>query len=108
MRTLSQTCLPHAGRAGYGRPCSIKFRIVLPGWNRVSNSLQSHQLERSMVQVNLWKQVEKMEISVDFTTISAQFDRECRWKKMPRKQEAFVPLYAPGLNHRRDEDAIKI
>ncbi len=41
--------------------------------NYISNSLLAHQLERSLGPVHLWKQVQKMRNSVDFTTVGAQF-----------------------------------
>jgi hypothetical protein len=74
MRFLPQTNHPHAGPAGNGLSCSIEFRIVLPGWNCVSNSLQGHQLQRSVRLIDLWKQVQKTEETVDFTTTGAGID----------------------------------
>jgi len=67
--TLSGLSL--AGQASCVLPSSVGFCIVLPGWNCVSNSLQGHQLESSVIPFNLWKQVQKTEFSVDFTKISA-------------------------------------
>jgi len=52
-------------------PNSTETCIVLPGWNCVSNSLEDHQLLRSLDRVDLWKQVEKSDESVDFTLIGA-------------------------------------
>jgi hypothetical protein len=49
--------LSTAGQAGYESPNSIKSRIVLSGWNCVSNSLQGHQLIETLGASNLWKQV---------------------------------------------------
>ena len=60
-----------AGLADHVLPGPIKSRIFLPGWNCVSNSLQGHQLERSVRQFDLWKQVQKSGKSVDFTTTGA-------------------------------------
>jgi hypothetical protein len=52
-------------------PDSTETCIVLPGWNCVSNSLQGHQLEKSLYRVDLWKQVEKTKRTVDFTNVGA-------------------------------------
>jgi hypothetical protein len=59
--------IPRSGLAGHVLPHSFDFRIVLPGLNCVSNSLQGHQLDRSVRQFNLWKQVQKKTKSVDIT-----------------------------------------
>jgi hypothetical protein len=71
MHSQSQFGDPHAGQAGYVLPSSIYLCIFLPGWNCVSNSLQGHQLDRSVRLFNLWKQVQKQGKSVDFTTSGA-------------------------------------
>jgi hypothetical protein len=60
-----------AGLADHVLPGPIKSRIFLPGWNCVSNSLQGHQLIRRVGRFNLWKQVQKMESSVDITKVGA-------------------------------------
>jgi hypothetical protein len=71
MHSQSHPRLSTSGKADCVQPGQIKSCIVLPGWNCVSNSLQGHQLERSVDRFNLWKQVEKTELSVDFTTVGA-------------------------------------
>jgi hypothetical protein len=71
MHSQSQSDLPRTGQAGYVVPSSIESCIFLPGWNCVSNSLLGHQLEGSVGWLNLWKQVENADKSVDITSYGA-------------------------------------
>jgi hypothetical protein len=54
--------------------CTSDFNCILhrlPSRNCVSNSLLAHQLKGSLGLLNLWKQVQKMCKSVDFTSAGA-------------------------------------
>jgi hypothetical protein len=71
MLAQSQSGLPRAGQADNELPSSTEFRIFLPDRNCVSNSLQGHQLVWTLGWFNLWKQVQKVDKSVDFTSSGA-------------------------------------
>jgi hypothetical protein len=62
---------PSAAVSSRVPPYSIQFRIVFFGGNCVSRSLLGHQLNKTLGRINLWKQVEKEELPVDFTSPSA-------------------------------------
>jgi hypothetical protein len=62
---------PSAAVSSRGLPHSIQFRIVLFGGNCVSSSLLGYQLNRSLGRIKQKKQVQKRELSVDFTIPSA-------------------------------------
>ena len=55
-------------------PISTASCIVLSAWNCISNSLPGHQLERSLGPIDLWKQVQKVHKSVDFTSVGAPIE----------------------------------
>jgi hypothetical protein len=74
MHSQSQSVIPRAGLADYVLPSSTEFCIFLPSWNCVSNSLQGHQLVKSVGWFNLWKQVQKAEEPVDITSLGALID----------------------------------
>jgi hypothetical protein len=72
MRSQSQStiCCRQAGRKP---PIPTVSRIVLPGWNCVPISCQS-SIEGSLDLVELWKQVDKRDLFVDFTVQGAKID----------------------------------
>jgi len=69
MRSQSQSAF-HLRQAGCELPILIVSRIVLPGWNCVPIPCQS-SIEGSLDLGELWKQVDKRELFVDFTNACA-------------------------------------
>jgi hypothetical protein len=69
---ISISVRPSATVSSREPPYSIQYRIVLFGGNCVSSSLLGHQLDRSLGRINLWKQVQKEKVPVDFTIPSAE------------------------------------
>jgi hypothetical protein len=71
MRSQFHSGLTHVGKPTWKAPISTVSCIFLSDWNCVSNSLPGHQLKRSLGPFDLWKQVQKIDNSVDFTSVGA-------------------------------------
>jgi hypothetical protein len=74
MRSQSNSGLTHAGKPTWKAPISTVTCIVLSNRNCSSNSLPDHQLKRSLGPFDLWKQVQKSQKFVDFTSVGAQIE----------------------------------
>jgi hypothetical protein len=108
--SLRKTCLLCVDATRCAPPWRQYTRTALPipwllaqicsHWRKERRKTSWNEIKSRFVAVrrrfNLYPQVEKVGKSVDFTANSAQICRECRLKKVQYKQEAFVPLYAPG------------
>jgi hypothetical protein len=71
MHSQSHSGFSPAGKPTSSAPISTASCIVLPGGTAFPDSLPSHQLNARVGLMNLWKQVQKGQKFVDFTSVGA-------------------------------------